>query len=123
MPKCDDPIECGHEAALGQWEARWEFVKTWLKVSGSWGASHDMAFGEAEQTIPVGLPVGTKTIPIMEGRITIQLEPERVTRLREVLGAAGAHPSGLGSYEAANDALGFAEDIANMADGQMGWTR
>lgn len=47
-------------------------------------------------------------------RILIQLEPERVKRLLEVLRSAGAHPSGLGSYEAANDANALADDIELM---------
>ena len=51
---------------------------------------------------------------IFPERITIQLEPERVSRLIQVLRSAGAHPSGLGSYEAANDANALADDIANM---------
>lgn len=54
-------------------------------------------------------------------RINLQLEPERLTRLVEVLKAAGAHPSGLGSYEAANDANVLAEDLATQAKTQ-GWS-
>ena len=49
-------------------------------------------------------------------RVTIQLEPERVKRLLEVLRSAGAHPSGLGSYEAANDANMLADDIELMVN-------
>jgi hypothetical protein len=41
----------------------------------------------------------------------IVLTPDRRKRLIEVLRAAGAHPSGLGSYEAAADALSLAEDL------------
>jgi hypothetical protein len=117
MTKCDDPIECGHEAALGQWEARWEMLKQMLKR-----AAPVEAWMRVEQELPVGLPVGERYIPRMTGRVTIQLEPERVTRLVEVLTSAGSHPSGLGSYAAAADALAFVEDISNMAEGQ-GWKR
>lgn len=60
--------------------------------------------------------------PGQDQRINLQLEPARVTRLLEVLQSAGAHPSGLGSYEAAADALAFAEDLGAMAERQ-GWTR
>jgi hypothetical protein len=58
---------------------------------------------------------------VMPGRITFQLEPERVSRLVEVLRSAAAHPSGLGSYEAASDAGALADDIANMAQRQPEW--
>jgi hypothetical protein len=44
----------------------------------------------------------------------IQLEPERLRRLVEVLRSAGAHPSGLGSYEAANDAAQLADEIEDQ---------
>lgn len=49
-------------------------------------------------------------------RVTIQLEPDRAKRLLEVLRSAGAHPSGLGSYDLAADALELAVDIENMVD-------
>jgi hypothetical protein len=117
--KCDDPIECGHEAALGQWEARWEMLKTLLKMTGTWGASHDLAFERVEDELPTGLPVGGRWVPRMTGRVNIQLEPERASRLVQVLRSAGAHPSGLGSYPAANDANALADDIANMLARQV----
>jgi hypothetical protein len=47
-------------------------------------------------------------------RVTLQLEPARARRLIEVLRSAGAHPSGLGSYPAANDANMLADDIEAM---------
>lgn len=121
MPTCDDPIECGHEAALGQWEARWEMLKNLLKITGTWGASHDLVFAEVEHALPTGLGVGERWLPLMADRVNIQLEPERTKRLIEVLRSAGAHPSGLGSYPAANDANALAEDIELMAQRQPGW--
>lgn len=50
--------------------------------------------------------------------INIQMEPERAKRLVEVLRSAGAHPSGLGSYPAANDANALADDIEQMLEQQ-----
>lgn len=61
-------------------------------------------------------------VPLLEppGRITIQLEPERITGLVGILKSAGAHPANLGSYAAANEAFALAEDVGNMAEPQ-GW--
>lgn len=39
------------------------------------------------------------------------LAPDRAKRLVEVLRSAGAHPSGLGSYAAANDANALADEL------------
>lgn len=113
MTKCDDPIECGHEAALGQWEARWEMLRRMLALHPHLEQTAGL-MGRIEGELPTGLPVGADWISRMTGRITIQLEPERVSRLVEVLRSAGAHPSDLGSYPAANDANALADDIANM---------
>jgi hypothetical protein len=56
--------------------------------------------------------------PGQDKRVNLQLEPERAQRLFEILGAAGAHPSGLGSYEAANDALALRTDLLAQVDRQ-----
>lgn len=110
-----DPIETGREAALAQWEERWaQMRRTAQAIVDSLGINHSVTvgsvlteMGKIEERIPTGLPVG-------DGRVRIELEPERAKRLIEVLRAAGAHPSGLGSYEAANDANAFADDIEGM---------
>jgi hypothetical protein len=139
MPTCDDPIECGHEAAIGQWEARWYALRYTLRLHphlASTAALMDRVAAE----LPVGKPAGPRKVAEALGfepdnhhnalvcpycctpdRINIQLEPARVSRLVEVLRSAGAHPSGLGSYPAANDANALADDIANMAQRQPGW--
>lgn len=105
-----DPTETSREAALGQWEARWAA----LREMGQWFVDHNMGgpqhrvtvrsvmteMDQIEQRIPTGKPVGV-----------VRLAPERVTRLIEILRSAGAHPFGLGSYEAANDANALADEL------------
>lgn len=63
--------------------------------------------GEGDETI---------TIHHYKDRVNLQLEPERVQRLFEVLQSAGSHPSGLGSYDLATDALALREDLMAQVD-------
>lgn len=131
-----DPIESGQEAALAQWEERWRLAMEIALRAGRIAPGSLQAIAER---IPTGKPMDLPHREVMRrtaellgfepdnhhnalrcpycapaGRVTFQLEPERVKRLLEVLRSAGAHPSGLGSYEAANDANALADDIELM---------
>jgi hypothetical protein len=107
MTKCDDPIECGHEAALGQWEARWEMLRDHLNPREQADAEMLVMLDRIEKEVITGQPVMHPEVQVW----VVRMFPERWKRLIEVLRSAGAHPSGLGSYEAANDANNFADII------------
>jgi hypothetical protein len=61
--------------------------------------------GEGDETI---------TIHYYTDRVNLQLEPERAQRLFEILRAAGAHPSGLGSYDIANYAIALHDELTRQ---------
>lgn len=138
MTKCDDPIECGHEAAIGQWESRWDMLRQMLNLHphlAQTAGLMDRIEGEVPTGKRTGLPhqeIMRRTAELLrfepdnhhnavvcpycsQGMSVIRMSPARVKRLVEVLRSAGAHPSGLGSYEAANDANKLADDIESMA--------
>jgi hypothetical protein len=107
----DDPIETGRQAALGQWEARWAALQATLKLTGTWGASHDLAFAKIEAEIPTGLPVA-------DGRITFRLEPDEVTdlvRLLDDIGTLKVH-----SLRTNSEAINLSAEIKRVAE-QQGW--
>lgn len=57
MAKCDDPIECGHQAALGQWEARWQMLRDQYEPSVREHAELHVTMDRIEKLLPTGLPV------------------------------------------------------------------
>lgn len=112
-----DPIETGREAALGQWEARWEALRHYLadEVVMPVGRFYADYMDRIEAAIPTGLAVGERWVPRMTGRVNIQLEPERLDRLIELL-PLGLHQGDSVEPRDMYDADALAEDITNMKD-------